>query len=406
MKASVGIIYSDSLVSSFESRNLAFYLTGLLISKGHCLVKLVGYQNDLTNSQLPSNQRILFKSTPYSKTEEAPYSDITFGYWSSLQECHLLIIVVNSDDTQKCCQRVKDILQSSKNIPIFSLQRGVRNSAIVKDELNGRNGSQVVEGVVGFAVIQQEKTNILIPSLLFPTILFERLAKEQIDLCEGPLNLLESMDLEIYYRKNITPYAWGIVLYEHIHVVSYIYNLTLRKSILNSHTRLVISIMTRECTQVLSKAARGNGWKPDLYLITTVLTFWMWEMSLLLPDVISVILYFILRLLPPDIISYIQFDLNNGRNSNIEFTLGDIIKTGKRLNIDMPICEKVYNLIIENQNKSSSVKYHSNNMASEVEKAIASIGRPVVVKEFYYWLLRALAVSSIIPILLFLYYLS
>jgi hypothetical protein len=46
----------------------------------------------------------------------------------------MVIITVNSQDTESCSRKLKDLIQARKNIAIFSLQRGVRNSSTVKDE--------------------------------------------------------------------------------------------------------------------------------------------------------------------------------------------------------------------------------------------------------------------------------
>ena len=59
---------------------------------------------------------------------------MTFAHWSDLVECHLVIITVNSYDTEKCAKKLNELIQNRKHIAIYSLQRGVRNSSTVKGE--------------------------------------------------------------------------------------------------------------------------------------------------------------------------------------------------------------------------------------------------------------------------------
>ena len=61
-------------------------------------------------------------------------SDVTFAHFHALQDCHLIIIAVNSNDTKACCAKLAEVVAQPKAMPVFCLQRGVRNSAIVKEE--------------------------------------------------------------------------------------------------------------------------------------------------------------------------------------------------------------------------------------------------------------------------------
>jgi ketopantoate reductase len=61
-------------------------------------------------------------------------SDIVFSHWNAVAECHLVVVTVNTADTKLCAEKLKQVLTENKKIPIFSLQRGVKNSSILKDE--------------------------------------------------------------------------------------------------------------------------------------------------------------------------------------------------------------------------------------------------------------------------------
>jgi hypothetical protein len=65
-------------------------------------------------------------------------------------------------------------------------------------------GFTVVEGVVGFAVIPDPKHGAAVSSLPRPGVLFERLSKDAVKVADGPLRLLERMDVDISFRKTLT----------------------------------------------------------------------------------------------------------------------------------------------------------------------------------------------------------
>lgn len=61
-------------------------------------------------------------------------SDVNFSHFSELNECHLVILTVNNTETAACAKKLSDLLQNRKQVVVFSLQRGVRNSSVVKEE--------------------------------------------------------------------------------------------------------------------------------------------------------------------------------------------------------------------------------------------------------------------------------
>lgn len=73
--AKVGIVYSESEKFSNESRNLAFYLTGLLSSQGHSDVFLVGYRPDGQPGDV-SFKRITYIAKGQTKPSEVPVSTV------------------------------------------------------------------------------------------------------------------------------------------------------------------------------------------------------------------------------------------------------------------------------------------------------------------------------------------
>ena len=74
MKPQVAIVYSHSSDQSDESKNIAYYLTGMLLATGYCTVQLIGHETDGSPCQYPTNQRILYAPTFGQRCREVAVS--------------------------------------------------------------------------------------------------------------------------------------------------------------------------------------------------------------------------------------------------------------------------------------------------------------------------------------------
>jgi hypothetical protein len=174
-KPVIGIIYSESENLSNESRHVACYLAGALVSTGYAKVALVGFRADGLPSDLfqqrnsldpagvitvlPPGKTSLSQavsltvSTVQSVTKmgaaaqgvselsaSSSIPQIAFCHWNELQHCDVIVVTVNSVDTTSCGAKLAQVLMNrstdlaSDNVVVFSLQRGVRNGGMLKDE--------------------------------------------------------------------------------------------------------------------------------------------------------------------------------------------------------------------------------------------------------------------------------
>jgi hypothetical protein len=62
----------------------------------------------------------------------------------------------------------------------------------------------VLEAAIGFAVVMDPRNSALVSTVGTPAIVYQRLTKEEVQVADGPLRLLETMSLITYFRKNIT----------------------------------------------------------------------------------------------------------------------------------------------------------------------------------------------------------
>lgn len=144
VQPSVGIIYSDNAATSLESKNSAYYFAGMLATSGYSNIYLVGAEQTNISSIGKFNERLFYCQPGYALTTpiEAPVSCITNETWAILPKCDLILVTVNSNDTSLVAKKLIECLAvnnsssstSSKKVPVVSLQRGVKNSALIKEE--------------------------------------------------------------------------------------------------------------------------------------------------------------------------------------------------------------------------------------------------------------------------------
>lgn len=118
---------------------------------GYSKIYLIGLNQE---SFGPANDRIYYVNpgttlTSSTKPLEAPGSDISYESWSVLSSCDLVVLTVNLCDSTRCVEQLertlgnraktmnnkgKHDLNNVNTITIVSLQRGVKNSAVMKEE--------------------------------------------------------------------------------------------------------------------------------------------------------------------------------------------------------------------------------------------------------------------------------
>jgi len=337
-KPKVGIIFSQTSRFSAESVNLAEYFCGLLTETGYADVYMIGYEQGGPGEV--ASRRIKYIPHGQTKPKEVPAADVTFAHFSALQDCHVLLVAVNSNDTKGCCEKLCELFPKAqaKGISVFSLQRGVRNSSIVKDELEN-NGFTVMECVVGFAAVVDPKFGAVQATVGSPALLLERITKEALKTADGPTRLLEQMQVDCFFRKTLTPCSWGVLVYENLYVLNILSKGTLMHTLSKREWRLILALMIRESYKILDKAARGGKWKPDLLLINANVTPWRLELLLVLPDLLFWPACWALGLLPPAaLMSPGQLDLAQGRKSMLDWHFAEMVMAGDRHRYEAPVC--------------------------------------------------------------------
>jgi hypothetical protein len=94
-------------------------------------------------------------------------------------------------------------------------------------------------------------TNTLTPLMSNLTITMERLNKTSSKLINAASMLLESTKIKVMYRKGLTSYSWGVVMYEHILLLSILSGETVYDTARDIHTRRIIAYMLFETQEVV-----------------------------------------------------------------------------------------------------------------------------------------------------------
>jgi len=351
----VGIIYSDSTKESNESKYLAQYLCGQLVNTGYANVYMIGLTPDGMPGSLQSGstKRISYMPCYCSdrKKIDVPESDVTHAHFDVLGKCHVVIVTVNSQDVKMCKAKMLTVLDEKRQnkdtaVTIFVMSRGVKNSLDIKSAFTSRKDVAVIEVAVGFAVVPHPKTGALVPTVQCPIMIFERLEKAQEAIAMGPCNLMECMSLEVYYRKVLTPYTWGILLWENLHCVNMMTGGTIYETIWDKRARLILASMMRESLLSLKSAAGGGRWAPEMLTITQWISPHCFELWLCLPGWIFIALISIFGICPPpELPSPMLMDSNEGRTTVNATQLGELVAAGKRYGVEMPVSNEVFKII-------------------------------------------------------------
>jgi hypothetical protein len=147
-------------------------------------------------------------------------------------------------------------------------------------------GVVVIEAVIGFGVVTAvvDRRNVLVPTVNCPfhpsnalSIGFQRIAKEDIEIADKPLRLLEVLPgILFFYRKTLTPLSWGVLLYELLYSLNTLTGGSLADTLADGEVRMVFASLLRENRMALRKAARNGAWRPDFSLsCSSSLTVWL-----------------------------------------------------------------------------------------------------------------------------------
>jgi len=281
-------------------------------------------------------------------------------------------------------------------------------------------GVAFVECSLGFAVVPHPGNGSLCSTVSSPRLVIERLSKEIEDVAIGPVRLVESMGFDVFFRKVLTPLSWGTLVWENIYALNALTGGTMAQMLRRRSNRLVLAAMIRECSVALKAAARGGKWQIDFSLVVgsslIVLTPWTIELMLVLPDALYYPFAFITGLsscVPTSLSSPLALDIDEGRETMARFHMLELLSSGERYKVKMPVCNAVYDTIrgVEYAKNDETVprprppyqqRMKPVEEATFFDSKTGNAKRSASVQELWFWVIRFLAVLSLLAVLLHL----
>ena len=355
-----------------------------------------------------------------SKAQDAPIADCTFGGIGSVAECHVVIICVNVSDVPSISKRLKkyELANHKYNITVFGMVRGVKFGDILRDDFSGEKNIALIECSVGFAVIPHPVTGALTPTTPTPSIALERMSNEINRIAEGAVNLMDTIDLDMQFRKVLTPMGWGTIVYETLYVLNAVCGGTLASTMGEPTTRSILACMVRECRAALMLAARGGKWEPDLILVWPwVASAWALEMVLALPYPLFLMMKNISGLPAVNLPGPGLVDIDAGKATMVRGSFAEIISTGDRNHCDMTVCGCVHNRLKSIENSLSdgatgviSVTTSAQRGKDQLQLLLSEIKEKDKLgvfnssgRELRIWIMRAFTVFSVIALYWFIF---
>ena len=301
IKPIVGCVYSATGVSG-ESELSAQYLGGLLFLGGYSSVKLVamhkeGKSDDTISSASVSSGKITL-SNPYWPSPGP--RDVEDGEhfkrnceFASLADCHVIIVCVDALDTERCGKALCKLLPKKKMsddttppVGIFTLQHGCKNHEKLSSALNGSE-HMLLDGAIGFHVAKSPIDGVLRP-FMPGSLVLERLSKEKAEFGSPFVNLLSTTDIPILFRKVLTPFTWGTMIFNAGITANALTGSSMEEHFRSRTNRLVFAQIIRECLSTFRAAAGYQAnWAPDCSASFS-LSLGVLEQILCLPNVLWV----------------------------------------------------------------------------------------------------------------------
>mmetsp|Transcript_4240 Transcript_4240/g.5413 ORF Transcript_4240/g.5413 Transcript_4240/m.5413 type:complete len:429 (+) Transcript_4240:46-1332(+) len=354
IKPIVGIIHSDEESDSSESSLLAKYFGALLFLGEYSSVRITALPLNPKNKKNKSKNKTTEKNTSNEKQVSVLHiatnkpkivvesedfqmkADI-----KDLKDCHVIIVCVNPTDTQQCAEILKKLPTKKTPVGIFSFQYGCKNF----DTLSGCLGTVdhlLFDGAVSFHIVKGLSDQVLRPLIKGQNLVLERLTAEKAEFGSNYVNLLSTMEIPILFRKTLTPFTWGSMVFNCHTCLNALTGDPMKEFMSLRRNRLLYAQMIRECLAALRMAAAHGDWVPDGGACCPV-TLAVLEQALCLPDFIyPIFAYFCLQCSTSDNGSSVQVDLHNGQDTNGLWCMKQLIDVGTKYKIKMSLCLLVY----------------------------------------------------------------
>ena len=158
--------------------------------------------------------------------------------------------------------------------------------------------------------------------------------------------------------------------------------------------------------QALQAAARGGKWTPDVSLLMNA-PLKLFDLSLACPAIVFLLFSYAAGLGVANVKSPVQLDLLAGRRTSVEWTLEELVDTGRRYGVTMPVCSLLVAHIRSTEAAGAGARgMGGGGVSPQVLATIESLvfkSTPATVIEGRYWAMRICTVASILFVFYYLF---
>lgn len=355
VKPQVALIYSDPDRHTVESSHFAHYMGASLYLGRYARIHLVRFSAE--KKEHTHGDRSKIKVIPHGQSQIQVVKEGSEFHlnqpFSIVNECQIVIICVVPPETEKCAQQLAKTLKKNENTGIFTFQQGCKNYSSIEPCFK-ETGNITFDGSVGLQVVEDPSTGALKCLTSGGKLVVERLSREKVEWGNKYVNLLQTSEIPMLFRKAMTPYTWGSLISHLYGATNALTGGTIREHLGDRRNRLVVAQMIRECLQALKAAAKDGKWEPDNAAACDV-SLANLEFLLCLPNVLFGLVAMFFLKFAPGVGSPMQADLQARRRTALSWTLADMCTVGDRYQVHMGACKTIHKRVLDAINDGNGV---------------------------------------------------
>lgn len=246
---------------------------------------------------------------------------------SSLAEADIILVAVKSKDTLHAAEQIKQY--APNKAIVISLQNGISNKEILSKTCPQR----ILAGVVPFGVVWSEGSHFhqAVDGQLI--IESDGSNKKAIQLC------FEHSGFPVIFSNNILTVMWSKLLLNMNNAINALCGVPLLTGLQNREYRKAVAACMSEALTIMSAAniTSVKVGKTPVYLVPKILR---------LPNFLFNIIASAMMKISPSARSSMLDDIEQGREPEVNYINGEVLKLAESKGMAAPINDKVTNLIM------------------------------------------------------------
>lgn len=300
------------------------YFGGRLVASGAADVIFVGRQS-LADAIAEHGLTL----REFDDEENIPASRIRFETGASaLADCDVVLCCVKSGATAETARDLAEVL--SPDAVVVSLQNGMRNPDVLRI---GLPRNRVVAAIVGFNVVMREHA-VFHHTTSGPLLVEVKSASRD----RRWIDALRASQVEVQEENPIAPEQWTKLLFNLNNAINALSGVPTRQMVLSRDYRRIVAMVLDEALDVLEVAGIRTAKFRGVPLRTMAFI-----MRLPTP-IVRLVVRAQLRI-APDSRSSMWQDLARGRQTEIDFLNGEVVRLADKHGVDAPLNRRIVELV-------------------------------------------------------------